>query len=61
MVEPTRNKKLEKKIELIFRSLHERMHKVLSSYSESELAFLLDVTAEFIEQTREESKKLRSL
>jgi DNA-binding MarR family transcriptional regulator len=61
IVEPTRNKKLEKKIEVIFMPLHERMHKLLSSYSDSELAFLLDATTEFIEQTREESKKLRHL
>jgi DNA-binding MarR family transcriptional regulator len=57
IVEPTRNRKLERKIEVIFMPLHERMHKLLSSYSDSELAFLLDATTEFIEQTREESKK----
>jgi DNA-binding MarR family transcriptional regulator len=56
IVEPTRNRKLERKIEVIFMPLHERMHKLLSSYSDSELAFLLDATTEFIEQTREESK-----
>src|ERR671933_2395402 len=39
IVEPTRNRKLERKIEMIFMPLHQRMHKVLSSYSESELAF----------------------
>lgn len=61
IVEPTRNRKLERKIEGIFIPLHERMHKVLSSYSDSELAFLLNVTTGFIEQTREESKKLRHL
>ena len=61
IVEPTRNKKLERKIEVIFMPLHERMHKLLSSYSDSELAFLHDATTEFIDQTREESKKLRSL
>jgi DNA-binding MarR family transcriptional regulator len=60
IVEPIRNRKLERKIEMIFMPLHERMHKLLSSYSESELAFLLNATTEFIEQTREESKKLRS-
>lgn len=59
IVEPTKNKKLERKIEAIFMPLHERMHKLLSSYSDSELAFLLDATTEFIEQTHEESKKLR--
>ena len=61
IVEPTGNRKLERKIEVIFMHLHERMHKILSSYSDSELAFLLDATTEFTDQTREESKKLRSL
>src|SRR5215216_6028946 len=61
IVEPTKNRKLERKIEGIFMPLHERMHKLLSFYSDSELVFLLDVTTKFIEQTREESKKLRSL
>lgn len=60
IVEPTGDKKLERKIEVIFMPLHERMYKLLSSYSDSELAFLLGATTEFIEQTREESKKLRS-
>jgi DNA-binding MarR family transcriptional regulator len=60
IVELTRNRKLERKIELIFMPLHKRMHKLLSSYSDSELAFLLDATTAFIEQIREESKKLRS-
>ncbi len=59
IVEPIRNKKLERKIEAIFIPLHERMRKLLSSYSDSELAFLLDATTEFIDQTREESTKLR--
>jgi DNA-binding MarR family transcriptional regulator len=61
IVEPTRNKKLEKKIEVLFIPLRDRMHKLLSSYSDSELAFLLDATTEMLEQTREESKKLRNL
>ena len=59
IVEPTRNKKLEKKIEVLFIPLRDRMHKLLSSYSDNELAFLLDATTEMLEQTREESKKLR--
>ena len=59
IVEPTRNRKLERKIEGIFMPLHERMHKLLSSYSDSELAFLLDVVTKSTELTREESKKLR--
>jgi DNA-binding MarR family transcriptional regulator len=61
IVEPIKNKKLERKIEGIFRPLHERMHKLLSSYSDSQLDFLLDATTEFTNQTREESKKLRNL
>jgi DNA-binding MarR family transcriptional regulator len=61
IVEPIRNKKLERKIEMIFTPLHERMHKFLSSYSDGELTFLLDAITKLIEQTREESKRLRSL
>ena len=61
IVEPVRNKKLERKIEMIFTPLHERMHKFLSSYSESELTLLLDIMTKLIEQTREESKRLRNL
>jgi DNA-binding MarR family transcriptional regulator len=60
IVEPTRNRKLERKIEMIFMPLHERMHKLLSFYADNELAFLLDAMTQFIEQTREESKRLRS-
>jgi DNA-binding MarR family transcriptional regulator len=60
IVEPTQNKKWERKIESIFIPLHERMHKLLSSYSESELDFLLDVSIKTVELTHEESKKLRS-
>jgi DNA-binding MarR family transcriptional regulator len=61
IVEPIRNKNLERKIEIIFTPLHERMHKFLSSYSDSELSFLLDAMTELIKQTHEESKRLRSL
>lgn len=61
IVEPTRNKKLERKIEGLFIPLRDRMHKLLASYSDNELAFLLEATTEMLEQTREESKKLRSL
>jgi DNA-binding MarR family transcriptional regulator len=61
IVEPTRNKKLERKIDVIFMPLHERMYKLLSSYSDNELAFLLDATRKFLDETREESKKLRNL
>ncbi|MDQ3962240.1 MAG: MarR family transcriptional regulator [Thermoproteota archaeon] len=60
IVEPVQNKKLEKKLEMIFTPFHEEMFKLLSSYSDSELAFLLDVLTKSIELTREESKKLRT-
>jgi DNA-binding MarR family transcriptional regulator len=60
IVEPTQNKKWERKIEAIFIPFHDRMHKLLSSYSDNELAFLLDVLTKSIELTREESKKLRT-
>jgi DNA-binding MarR family transcriptional regulator len=60
IVEPIRNKKWERKIEAIFIPFHERMHKLLSSYSDGELDFLLDVLTKSIEQTREESIKLRT-
>jgi DNA-binding MarR family transcriptional regulator len=60
IVEPTGNKKLERKIEGIFIPLHERMHKLLSSYSDIELAFLLDAMTEFLKLARNESEKLRS-
>ena len=60
IVESVRNKILERKIEMIFTPLHERMHRFLSSYSDSELSFLLDAMSKLIEQTREETKKLRS-
>jgi DNA-binding MarR family transcriptional regulator len=61
IIEPiNRNKKWERKIEAIFIPFHDRMHKLLSSYSDSELTFLLDVLTKSIELTREESKKLRS-
>src|SRR5918998_2387098 len=59
VVEPIRNKKLERKLETIFTPFHEKMYKLLSSYSDSELDFLLDVMTKTIELTRGESKKLR--
>jgi DNA-binding MarR family transcriptional regulator len=59
IVEPTTNRKLEKKIEMIFTPLHERMQRLLSSYTNNELSFLLNAMTQFIEQTQEESKKLR--
>jgi DNA-binding MarR family transcriptional regulator len=60
IIEPVRNKKWERKIEVIFYPFHQRMHKLLSSYSDGELAFLLDVLTKSIELTHEESKKLRT-
>ena len=56
IIEPVRNKKWEREIEAIFIPFHERMHKLLSSYSDSELSFLLDVLTKSIELTHEESK-----
>jgi DNA-binding MarR family transcriptional regulator len=61
IVEPTKNKRLERKIEVLFIPLRDRMHNLLSSYSDGELVFLLKATTEMLEQTREESKKLRGL
>jgi DNA-binding MarR family transcriptional regulator len=61
IVEPIRNKKVERKIEVIFIPLHERMHKLLSSYSDSELALLLDTVTKGVQLTHEESRKLRSM
>lgn len=61
IIEPISNKKLERKIEMIFMPILERMHKFLSSYSDSELASLRNAMMEFIKQTHEESKRLRGL
>jgi|SRR5215218_7101910 len=61
IVEPVRNKKLEKMLEMIFTPFHEKMDKLLSSYSESQLSLLLEVMTKSIELTREESKKLRNM
>ena len=61
IIDPTGNKKLEKKIEGIFSPLHERMHKLLSSYSDNELVFLLEALTEFLKQIREESERLQRL
>jgi DNA-binding MarR family transcriptional regulator len=61
IVEPTKNKKWERKIETIFIPLHERMHKLLSSYSDSELAFLLDVLTKTLDQSHQELMRLRRL
>jgi DNA-binding MarR family transcriptional regulator len=61
IVEPTRDKKLEKKLEAIFIPFHERMHDLLSSYSDSELSFLLDVLTKTLDQTHQELMRLRGL
>lgn len=61
IVEPTKNKKWERKIEAIFIPLHERMHKLLSSYSDSELDFLLDVLTKTLDQSHQELMNLRRL
>ena len=60
IVEPTRNKKLESKLEKIFFPLRDRMNTLLSGYSDRELAFLLDATTKFLDQTHEESIMLRA-
>ena len=61
IVEATRNRKLEKKIEVIFMPLHKKMHMFLSLYSDSELAFLLNFTTKLIEHISQESTRLRNL
>jgi DNA-binding MarR family transcriptional regulator len=61
IIEPTRNKKLEGKLEAIFSPLHEKMRSRLSSYSDSELSFLLDVLTETLDQSHQELMKLRGL
>ena len=61
IIEPTQNKRLERKLGLIFTPLQKRMYKLLSTYSDAELAFLLDAMHKTLDETREESKKLRSL
>ena len=61
IVEPIRNKKLERKLEMVFVPLHEKMYKLLSSYSNSELNFLLEALAKSGQLIREESKKSRGL
>jgi DNA-binding MarR family transcriptional regulator len=61
IVEPTGNKKYKKKIEMIFEPLHERMYKLLSSYSDSELAFLLNTTTDITAHIHEDSNRLRDM
>jgi DNA-binding MarR family transcriptional regulator len=59
IIELTRNKILERKLEDIFTPLRNRMYKVLSSYSDNELAFLFNVLTKSLEQSHEELMKLR--
>ena len=61
IIEPIRNEKLEKKHKAIFFPLHERMRNLLSSYSDSELSFLLDVLTKTLDQLHQEIMKLRGL
>jgi DNA-binding MarR family transcriptional regulator len=61
IVEPIRNKKLERKLEMTFVPLHEKMHKLLSSYSDNELAFLLETLTKAVKLIHEESKESRNL
>ena len=61
IVEPTRNKKLERNLETIFAPLSDRMHKLMSSYSDHELAFLFDVLTKSLEQSHDELIRLRRL
>jgi DNA-binding MarR family transcriptional regulator len=61
IVEPLRNKKLERKLEAIFTPFHQKMLKLFSSYSDSELTFLIDIMNKSIQLTREESRKLKHL
>jgi DNA-binding MarR family transcriptional regulator len=60
IIEPTQNKKLERKIEAIFFPLHESMRNDLASYSDSELSFLLDVLTKTLDRTHQELMKLRN-
>lgn len=61
IVEPMRNKKLEKKLELIFAPLSRRMDKLLSSYTDSQLEFLLDALTAFLKESHEETIRLRAI
>ena len=59
IVEPTRDKDLEKKLQVIFTPLAARMHKLLSGYSDDELTFLFDVLTKCLEESHDELLKLR--
>jgi DNA-binding MarR family transcriptional regulator len=60
IIEPTKNKKLERNLEAIFTPISIRMHKLLSSYSDNELVFLFDVLTRSLEQSHDELMKLCS-
>jgi DNA-binding MarR family transcriptional regulator len=60
IIEPARNRKLERKTEVVFMPLHGRFYKLLSSYTDSELTFLLNAITQIIVLTRDESRKLRT-
>lgn len=59
IVEPTRDKDLEKKLQAIFTPLAARMHKLLSEYSDDELIFLFDILTKCLEESHDELLKLR--
>jgi DNA-binding MarR family transcriptional regulator len=61
IIEPTGNKKLEKKLEEIFAPLAERMHKLLSSCSDRELAFLLNILTQTLDESYQELLKIRGI
>ena len=61
IVEPARDKKLRKKLELIFAPLSRRMNTVLSSYTDNELGLLLDATTSMLNQAHEETTRLRAI
>ena len=61
IVEATRNKRLERKLDLIFNPLSDRMRKLMSTYSDSQLTFLFDVLTKSLEQSHLELMKLRQL
>ena len=61
IVEPTTNRKLEKKLEMIFTPLSKRTTKLLSEYTDAELEFLLKVLTTVLSQAHEETLRLRGI
>jgi len=59
IIQPTRNKKLEEKLDLIFSPLSRKMDRLLSSYGDNELAFLHDAVTAFLNGAHEETMRLR--